>query len=125
MAIAKPEDAHRLWAEAFNGGDLESLMAMYAPDARFVPQPGQVVAGQAALREALQGFLALKGQIRMETAYLIQAGDIALMRAQWHLTAKGADGKPLAMSGKSTEVYRQQPGGTWLLLIDHPYGAEA
>ena len=124
MAITKPEDAHRLWAEAFNAGDLESLVALYAPDARFVPQPGQVLTGKAALREALQGFLALKGQIRMETTYVMQAGDTALMRAQWHLTAKGADGQPLAMSGKSTEVYRQQSGGTWLLLIDHPYGAD-
>jgi uncharacterized protein (TIGR02246 family) len=124
MVITKPEQAHRLWAEAFNAGDLESLMAMYAPDARFVPQPGQVLTGQAALREALQGFLALKGQIRMETAYVVQAGDIALVRAQWQLTAKDADGKPLAMSGNSTEVYRQQSDGTWLLLIDHPYGAD-
>jgi uncharacterized protein (TIGR02246 family) len=124
MAIAKPEDAHRLWAEAFNAGDLESLMAMYAPDARFVPQPGQVVTGHAALREALQGFLALKGQIRMETTYVVQAGDIALMRSQWHLTAKDANGQPLAMSGKSTEVLRQQSGGTWLLVIDHPNGAD-
>jgi uncharacterized protein (TIGR02246 family) len=124
MAIAKPEDAHRLWAEAFNAGDLESLMAMYAPDARFVPQPGQVVTGHAAVREALQGFLALKGQIRMETTYVVQAGDIALMRSQWHLTAKDAAGQPLAMSGKSTEVYRQQSGGTWLLVIDHPNGAD-
>jgi uncharacterized protein (TIGR02246 family) len=124
MVITRPEEAHRLWAEAFNAGDLESLMAMYAPDVRFVPQPGQVVTGQAALREALQGFLALKGKIRMETAYVVQAGDIALMRSQWHLTAKGADGQPLAMSGKSTEVYRQQSDGTWLLLIDHPYGAD-
>ena len=124
MAIPKPEDAHRLWAEAFNAGDLESLMAMYASDARFVPQPGQVVTGHAALREALQGFLALKGQIRMESTYMVQAGDIALLRAQWHLTANGVDGQPLAMSGKSTEVYRQQSDGTWLLVIDHPYGAD-
>jgi ketosteroid isomerase-like protein len=48
MAISKPEDAHRMFAEAFNAGDLESLMAVYAPDALLVPQPGQVVTGHAA-----------------------------------------------------------------------------
>lgn len=124
MAISKPEDAHRLFAEAFNAGDMESLMALYAPDARLVPQPGQVVTGHAAIREALQGFLALQGQIRMETTYVVQAGDVALLRSQWNLTGKGADGQSLALGGKSTEVLRQQSGGTWLFAIDHPYGAD-
>ena len=41
MAGSKPENAHRLFAEAFNAGDLESLVALYAPDARLVPQPGR------------------------------------------------------------------------------------
>jgi uncharacterized protein (TIGR02246 family) len=124
MAISKPEDAHRMFAEAFNAGDLESLMTLYAPDARLVPQPGQVVTGHAAIREALQGFLALQGQIRMETTYVVQAGDIALLRSQWQLTGKGADGQPLTIGAKSAEVIRQHSDGTWLFVIDHPYGAD-
>jgi uncharacterized protein (TIGR02246 family) len=113
-----------MFAEAFNAGDLESLMTLYAPDARLVPQPGQVVTGHAAIREALQGFLALQGQIRMETTYVVQAGDIALLRSQWHLTGKGADGQPLTIGAKSAEVIRQHSDGTWLFVIDHPYGAD-
>jgi uncharacterized protein (TIGR02246 family) len=124
MAESKPEDAHRLFAEAFNAGDLESLVALYAPDARLVPQPGQVVTGHAAIREALQGFLALQGQLTVETTYVVQAGDIALLRAQWHLTGTDPEGQPLAMGGKTTEVVRQQSDGRWLYIIDHPYGAD-
>jgi uncharacterized protein (TIGR02246 family) len=59
MTASKPEDVPRLFAEAFNAGDIESLLALYAQDAHLVPQPGQVVMGHPAIREAFQGFFAL------------------------------------------------------------------
>jgi uncharacterized protein (TIGR02246 family) len=124
MAQGRPEDTHRSFARAFNEADLDSLMALYTPDAALVPQPGQVVTGHAAIREALQAFLALKGRIRIETTYAVEAGDIALLRSQWHLDGTGPDGKPVAMSGRSNEVVRRQPDGRWLIAIDHPYGSD-
>jgi uncharacterized protein (TIGR02246 family) len=99
-------------------------MALYTPDATLGPQPGQVVTGQAAIREALQGFLALKGKIQITTTYVLQSGDIALLRGQWQLSGTGPDGQPVAMAGKSNEVVRKQPDGRWLFAIDHPYGAD-
>jgi len=89
-----------------------------------VPQPGQVITGQAAIREALQGFLSLKGRIKLETTHAIEAGDVALLRGQWSLTGTGADGQPIAMGANSSEVVRRQADGRWLYLIDHPYGAD-
>mgnify|MGYP003946730741 CR=1 FL=1 len=124
MAQSKPEDTHRSFVRSFNSGDLDSLMALYTPDATLVPQPGQVVTGHAAIREALQGFLSLKGTIRMETTYVVEAGDIALLRSEWHLDGTGPDGKPMTMAAKSNEVVRKQSDGTWRIAIDHPYGAE-
>lgn len=124
MAIKKLDDAHRLFAEAFNSGDVDSIMALYEPEATLVPQPGQVVKGIHAIREALQSFLALKGRINVETKYVIRAGDIALLRAKWSLVSTGPDGKSIEMKGNSTEVVRHQPNGNWLFAIDHPFGAD-
>jgi uncharacterized protein (TIGR02246 family) len=124
MAINKPEDAHRLFADAFNSGDLESIIALYEPEAALVPQPMQVVKGISAIREALRGFLALKGRISVKTQYIIRAEDMALMRGKWHLIGTGSDGKSIEMNGNSTEVIRRQPDGSWLLVIDHPFGAD-
>jgi uncharacterized protein (TIGR02246 family) len=124
MAIRNPQDVHRLFADAFNAADLDGLMGLYAADAQFVPEPGKVLSGQAALREALQGFLGLRGRIHLETRYVLQAGDISLLSARWQLTGKGPDDQPLALGGNSTEVMRQQPDGSWLYVIDHPYGAD-
>jgi len=124
MAQSRPEEMHQLFITHFNAGDLESLMALYTPDAALVPQPGQVLTGHAAIREALQGFLALRGKIEMETTYVVQAGDTALMRGQWRLSGTGPDGKPLTLAGKSSEVVRKQADGRWLFAVDHPYGAD-
>jgi ketosteroid isomerase-like protein len=89
-----------------------------------VPQPGQVTKGSAALREALQGFLALQPKITVETKGIVQAGDIALLRAKWCLHGIGPDGKPTQMTGDSIEVVRRQPDGTWCFVIDLPFGTE-
>jgi uncharacterized protein (TIGR02246 family) len=124
MAGHKPEDIHRRFAEAFNAGDLASLTALYEPEARLAPQPGQVVVGPEAIRDALQGFLALRGHIRLDTQYVIEAGELALLRAQWHLTGTGPDGTPVDMQGNSTEVVRRQGDGRWCYIIDHPFGAD-
>lgn len=124
MAQTRPEEMHALFARHFNAGDLEALVALYTPDAALVPQPGQVVKGHAAIREALQAFLALRGKIDLQTTYTVEAGDTALTRGQWQLKGTGPDGQPVALAGKSSEVLRKQADGRWLLAVDHPYGAD-
>ena len=125
MAIRAPAEAHSLFEEKLNSHDLDALVFLYEPEAKMVPQPGQQpVAGIQAIREVLQGLLALKPKIRVETKSVIQAGDIALLRAQWHLTGTGPDGKPIEMSHDSAEVVRWRPDGTWRYVIDHPFGSD-
>ncbi len=119
MAAHKPEEIGQIFCAAFNSGDLNSIMALYEPEAKLVSQPGQVVSGHEAIRAALEGFLALKPKMNLEVKKLIQAEDVALLHSQWSLTGTGPDGGPITMSGQSTEVARQQPDGSWLYLIDN------
>ncbi len=87
MVINELEDAHLLFAEAFNSGDMDSIMALYEPEATLVPQSGQAVKGISATGEALQGFLALKVRIIVETQYIVRTEDVALMCGKWSLGA--------------------------------------
>ena len=57
MPAHTPEEVQRLFADAFGSHDLESVLALYEPDATLIPQPGEVVTGTEAIREALIGFL--------------------------------------------------------------------
>ena len=124
MPIAKPEDAHRLFAEAFNAGKLNALVALYEPEAHLISQQDQVQVGHDAIRNTLKEFLALRGKIDMDTHYAFEAGDTALLRSHWSVVGTGPDGKVLEMQGNGVEVLRRQSDGTWRFIIDHPFGAE-
>jgi uncharacterized protein (TIGR02246 family) len=121
VPVQNPSQAHQAWGDAFNRGDIEALLALYAPDAIVVAQPGQQVSGKEAIRAALEGFLSTKGTMTMETRSVVVAHDIALTHGKWALRGTGADGQPLEMGSDSTEVWRRQPDGTWLTIIDNPW----
>jgi ketosteroid isomerase-like protein len=122
--VRHPEDFHQVYGKTFSAGDLDSIMALYEPTARLIPQPGGPAVTGQAIRDALQGFLALKPTLTVETESAIKTEDIALLRSKWTLTGTGADGKSVTMSHRGTEVIRCQPNGTWRLVIDHPFGAD-
>ncbi|WP_116137121.1 YybH family protein [Trinickia diaoshuihuensis] len=120
MTEFKPEDLHRQFEEAFNSGDLEALLALYVPDARLMAQPGQIVTGHVAIREALKPALAIKGRLTVTTVYAVQAGDIAMMQAQSQLNGVAPDGQQVVLSSKTSEVAQRQHDGRWRFLIDNP-----
>jgi uncharacterized protein (TIGR02246 family) len=124
MKVYKPEDMNSAFAEAFNSGDIENLMALYEPSAVLVPMPGRLVEGTGAIRAALQELLALKGHMQSENQYALVHDDIALLRAKVHLAGTGPDGNRLEINNHTTEVVRRQPDGSWLYILDHPYGAD-
>ena len=124
MAARTPEDLDRLFAIALNAGDIEGLVRLYEPEAAMRPGPGQVVQGLAAIRAGLAGFVAMKPTLTITAKVLGQCNEIALMTGTWTLTGTGADGSPVTMAGQSVEVARRQADGTWLYVIDTPWGLE-
>jgi ketosteroid isomerase-like protein len=92
MPVTQPDDMPRAFTQAFNSGDIDALMALYEPETVLVPGPGQTVTGLAAAREALQGFLGLKGTINLELKRVLATGDIALLSSAWTLNGTGPDG---------------------------------
>jgi uncharacterized protein (TIGR02246 family) len=106
-------------------GDLDALVALYEPEAVFVPQPGTVVSGQAAIRESLQPFLAMRPRMSGEVERVLTAGDTALVANRWTLTGHGPDGQPLEMGGLSADVLRRRTDGTWGIAVDDPWGGAA
>ena len=124
MPARKPEELDVLFVQAFNAGDIEAMMKLYEPAASLTPQPGQIVSGTKALREALSGFVAMKPRMTLEARTLAEAGGIALTTSKWVLEGTGPDGKPMKAEGQSAEVARRQPDGTWLFVIDNPHGLQ-
>ena len=120
MAPNSPEDMHSEFTRAFNAGDVDALLRLYEPEAIMTPEPGTAVAGTDAIREALNGYLALKSKIEFKTQPVFKAGNLALMHGDWTLAGTAPDGNAVNLTGHSTEVLRRQPDGTWLYVIDIP-----
>lgn len=124
MKVYQPQDMNSAFAEAFNSGSIEDLVSLYEPGAVLVPRPGQVAEGVEAIRAALLELLSLKGFMRSDNQYALVHGDIALLRAKVSLVGTRPDGGRLEINNHTAEVVRRQPDGSWLYILDHPYGAD-
>ena len=122
MPATEPQDVHRRFSERFAAGDLDGLIDLYEPTATLVPEPGKPISGHAAIHAALQGFLALKGTLTMESRFLAQTDEIAQLASIWSLSATGPDGAAIELGGTGFEIVRRQADGTWKLVIDNPWG---
>jgi uncharacterized protein (TIGR02246 family) len=124
MAARSPEEIDRIFASELNAGNVDGLVALYEPAATFTIEPGKIASGTAAIREALAGFLALKPTISLSPRVLAQTGDIAMLSSNWTLKGTAPDGSAVDLSGQSVEIVRRQADGTWLFIIDSPWGLQ-
>src|SRR5882757_2473465 len=117
----RAEDAHASLAAAFNTGDVTTVMNMYDLTGIIVPEPGKPVSGTAQFEEAIKAILSIKGKMEIKTVYCLQTDGMAVGRSEWNIT----DGDEVKISAKGIEVMKQQADGTWKIIIDHAFGAEA
>lgn len=119
-----PEDTVRQLVAALNAGDLALAETLYAPDACFVPEPGQCVRGRTEIRAALAGLISLQPRLETHTFKVIRNDDLALYHSRWSLRGVTPDGDAVQQNGCSADVLRRCPDGRWLIEIDNPYGPE-
>jgi len=117
----RAEDAHATLAAAFNTGDVATVMSMYDVSGIIVPEPGKPVSGKSKFEEAIKAILSIKGKMEIKTVYCLQSGDIALGRSEWNIK----DGDEVKISAKGIEVMKKQADGSWKIVMDHAFGAEA
>jgi ketosteroid isomerase-like protein len=115
----RAEDAHATLAAAFNTGNVATVLSMYDVNGIIVPEPGKPVSGKEKFEEAVKAIMSIKGKMEIKTVYCLQTGNLAVGRSEWNIT----DGKEVKVSAKGIEVMRQQPDGTWKIVIDHAFGA--
>ena len=98
------------------------MINMYEIDACFVSQEGKIIKGIENVRQTLQSFINMNGRIESKVIGVVQTNDIALVNTEWSFNGSGPDGKAVTITGKATDVLRQQSDGTWRILIDNPWG---
>ena len=122
--IKTPADLLYLQVEEFNRGNISFLMTLYEKDACFVSKPGQVVQDLESIRRSLQGFIDMKMKLVARVRRVIQAGNLALLTTEWSIAGTEPDGKPINLTGRGTVVLRSQFDGSWLMVIENPWGTD-
>jgi uncharacterized protein (TIGR02246 family) len=116
-----PAHIHVLFVASFNAGDIDSLVALYEPDAVLVVN-SQPVVGQRLIRNSYESFLAGRPRMTLESRSTVIFGDnLAVLHGDWVLerAPSGETGK--TTRGLSTEVVRRQADGSWRFVIDNPH----
>lgn len=124
MSRGTPEEVLQSIVDGINTGNLDSLMPLYEPEAAFATQPGSLNHGLPGVREALAGFIAMKGKLELKVTRVLEASDLALVTTVWSFTGTGPDGEPVALAAKSADVLRRQADGSWRMVIDNPWGTD-
>ena len=124
MPVHNPMEIHAAFEKAFNSGDLDGLIALYEKNAVLVAEPSRTVTGHSAIREAYEGYLAMRPKMTLETVSAFESDGLALLHGRWSLKGTGPEGAEIRMTGRNSEVVRRQPDGTWLFIIDNPFTPE-
>lgn len=103
-------------------GEIAEALACYEPGATIVVQPGQVGSGPAAVRGVLEFFAASRATFTVLARTLLEGDGVALHLSRWSLQGVDPAGAELRLTGRSADVARRRPDGTWLVAVDDPWG---
>lgn len=120
MPATSPAEIHDLFRDAYNTGDLDTVVALYEPAAVLVTE-GRHLVGHQAIRQAFQNFFQRRARMTIHTVAVIQSDNVAILHGAWVLEPIVAGSAELTTRGLSTELVRRQSDGAWLFAIDSPY----
>ena len=113
-----PRDAASVFEKATAAGDIETIAALYAPDAVLLAPGGQTIAGRDAIRTVHRSNQATGPNTIRFTNVKVEAGDDrAVVLWTWTLEIK-PQGRPLVVTKGRSLVYWKQTSGTWQIAAD-------
>jgi uncharacterized protein (TIGR02246 family) len=122
--IKTPEDLLKSQVEEFNKGNISFLLTLYEKDACFASRPGQVVKGLENIRTSMQSFIDIGVKLEAKVKRIFQTNNLALLITEWSINGTEPDGEPINLTGRGTVVLRRQSDGTWLMVIENPWGTD-
>lgn len=106
------------WAQSWNAGDLEKVVAVYAPDAVYLPPHHEAVHGRDAIRGYLQAPRSHGvSELAFDVTYIKQSGDVAWDVGTYRMNVPQNDGTKKEDHGKYLTVWKRA-GTKWLITAD-------
>ena len=116
--VAAMHDATNAWVAAYNAGDADKIVAMYADDAIMMPPEAVSLKGHEAMKQYLTADMAASKaggvSFELDADSGGVAGDLGWHSGAFHVS--GANGASVA-TGKYVEVWHKSDG-KWLMIRD-------
>jgi len=120
IAAAKALD--RQWAEAFNKGDIDGLMALYwnSPDLVVYPSDAMELHGWDQVKESYRMMVGNMQHATISYGDLdyAAAGDVVISRGTWTISVPTLEGPVFDIRGRFTDV-KAVRNGTWVIVMEH------
>jgi uncharacterized protein (TIGR02246 family) len=108
---------------AINREDFDTLIDIYSEDAVLVIKPGMNAIGKIQIRKAFEAIAAHfnhKLDVKQAGMKILESDDTALVLAKTVVSTPEA----APIHRNATYVFKKNPGGNWLCVIDNSYGHE-
>ena len=109
--------------EAFENGDIDTVMNSYERNHVVVFEPNKPVSDAELVIQTFKAFASMKPKFTYSGHEVFVADDIAIHIAPWTMTATAPDGQEAQQSGLSVAVLRKQQDGEWKMVIDNPHAS--
>ncbi len=122
FVVTDPAKLPILFQDALNAGDIDGVLALFAPDASMRTVVGEHIAGAEALRAQIGGTIAARGKLTNVQRHTLVGGDTALLVTDWTLEIDGPDSERIAPTGTTANIARRDADGGWRFTVLNPLG---
>ncbi len=120
--VTDPAKLPVLFQDALNAGDIDGVLALFAPGAGMRTVAGELVVGAEALRAEISGTVAARGRLTNVQRHTLVGADTVLLVTDWTLEIDLPGGERIAPTGSTANVARRDADGGWRFTVLNPLG---
>lgn len=114
---AKASQMDSAFTAAVAVGNVEGMMAGYAPDAMVLPPSMPMFRGSDQIRQFMKGMTGARVSLQLTQETADGSGDFMYTTGKYHYQELPAE-KGASEDGKYLEVFRRGADGKWMLVAD-------
>ena len=118
----EPEGVIPSLIERFNSGNVEAMMALYAPEAVFIAKDGRTITDRTEIAAQFQRDMNLGVPLKVNVRHVFVGGDTAQIVLDWAIHGEDSEGKLVHVHGTASDIMRRGADGVWRYIIDNNQG---